>query len=69
MIMKIFLRFVPLLAGISTCGIVAVIGAMFSSNDSSGLALKIVSLVAIGVSFLVVVLVKKIAKEKDNLNQ
>jgi len=56
--MKIFLRFVPILAGLVTCGIVGGIGVMFSMNDTSGNAVKIVAFVAVVVSVGVVLLVE-----------
>jgi uncharacterized membrane protein (UPF0136 family) len=56
--MKILLRYVPILAGLFACAIVSVIGVMLSMNDSSGLVVKVMAIVALIVGFVVLQLVK-----------
>jgi hypothetical protein len=56
--MKILLRYVPILAGLFFFVIVRVNGVMLSMNDSSGLVVKVMAIVALIVGFVVLQLVK-----------
>ena len=56
--MKIFLRFAPILASLGACAIVGIITVMLGMNDDSGLVVKIGSIAAIVVGFVVLQFVK-----------
>ena len=62
--MKILLRFAPILAGIGACGVVGMIGVMFSMNDSSGVAVKITAFAAMIIGFVVLQQVKNWVAKK-----